>query len=109
MENVLQWIKLNAPQIKGVCSIANSFGYNSEYLTTLIKKTTGHSLVFHVNESKITKACEILRMTDKTNKEIAYELGFADEKYFLRVFKKHKDVTPREYRNAYVKQHNNSI
>ena len=48
-------------------------------------------------------------MTDKTNKEIAYELGFADEKYFLRVFKKHKDVTPREYRNAYVKQHNNSI
>lgn len=102
--NITEWIKLNATQIRSAKDIAAYFGYNSEYLTTMVKKATGKTLTEHITESRIERAKELLRTTGKTVCEIAYESGFLDEKYFLRVFKKHLDVTPSEFRNTYVKQ-----
>jgi len=106
-ENITEWIRLNAPQIGSAKDVAANFGYNSEYLTTMIKRSTGKTLTEHINESRIERARELLRTTDKTVREIAYEIGFSDEKYFLRVFKKYTDITPTEYRNTYSKQHTN--
>ena len=105
--NITEWIKLNATQIGSARDVAAYFGYNSEYLTTMIKKTTGKTLTEHITESRIERAKELLRATGKTVREIAYESGFLDEKYFMRIFKKHLDVTPTEFRNTYAKQRMN--
>ena len=106
-ENITEWIKLNATQLRGVDEIAAHFGYNSEYLTTMIKKATGKSLIDHINENRISRARELLRTSDMTVRNISYECGFSDEKYFSRVFKRYCDMTPTEFRNTYAKQHNN--
>ena len=37
--------------------------------------------------------------------EIAYAAGFSDPAYFARIFKKHKGVTPQEYRAQSEAQH----
>ncbi len=102
--NITEWIRLNATQIENTRDVAAYFGYNSEYLTTMIKKATGKTLTEHITESRIEQAKELLRVTGKTVREIAYESGFSDEKYFMRVFKKHFDVTPTGFRNTYTKQ-----
>ena len=68
------------------------------------KKATGKTLTEHITERRIERAKELLRATGKTVQEIAYESGFLDEKYFMRVFKKHLDVTPTVFRNTYTKQ-----
>jgi AraC-like DNA-binding protein len=107
VESITEWIRLNAPQINGVGNVAANFGYNSEYLTTMIKKATGKTLTEYITESRIELSKEYLRTTNKTARAIAYECGFLDEKYFLRVFKKYTDVTPTEYRNTYAKQKTN--
>jgi AraC-like DNA-binding protein len=31
-------------------------------------------------------------------KEVAYELGFSDHSYFIRMFRKQTSITPQEYR-----------
>ena len=103
-ENITEWIKLNATQIENTRDVAAYFGYNSEYLTTMVKKATGKTLTDHITESRIERAKELLRTTGKTVQEIAYESGFSDEKYFMRVFKKHLDLTPTAFRNTYTKQ-----
>lgn len=103
-ENITEWIKLNATQIRNARDVATYFGYNSEYLTTMVKKATGKTLTEHITERRIERAKELLRATGKTVQEIAYESGFWDEKYFMRVFKKHLDVTPTVFRNTYTKQ-----
>ena len=36
--------------------------------------------------------------------EISYSCGFADEKYFMRVFKKIENMTPTEYSFAFYKK-----
>lgn len=103
-ENITEWIKLNATQIGNARDVAAHFGYNSEYLTTMVKKATGKTLSEHIADSRIARAKELLRTTDKTVREIAYESGFLDEKYFMRVFKRHLNLTPSAFRNTYAKQ-----
>ncbi len=107
--NITEWIRLNAVQIGNTRDVAAYFGYNCEYLTTMIKKATGKTLTDHITESRIERAKELLRVTGKTVQEIAYESGFSDEKYFMRVFKKHLDVTPTVFRNTYTKQKMNDM
>lgn len=56
---------------------------------------------------KIVKAKEMLSLSEKNVKEISYLLGFKDEKYFMKLFKRYENLTPSEYRQAYHKTHLN--
>lgn len=51
-----------------------------------------------ITERIIVEAKRELYLTDKTIKEIAYELGYDDEYYFSRVFKGKTDISPQFYR-----------
>ena len=42
-------------------------------------------------------ACCYLEKNLLKNYEIAYKVGFNDEKYFSKVFKKIKGMSPKEY------------
>ena len=106
-DKVLAWIRLYATEIRSVSEVAEHFGYNSEYLTTAMRRATGKSIVEHIREARITEAKNLLLCSDLSIKEIAFRCGFSDEKYFLRVFRSLTDLSPREYRNAYTKVHYN--
>lgn len=53
-----------------------------------------------ITERIIVEAKRELYLTDKTVKEIAYELGYEDEYYFSRVFKGKTDISPQFYRET---------
>lgn len=53
-----------------------------------------------ITERIIVEAKRELYLTDKTVKEIAYELGYDDEYYFSRVFKGKTDISPQLYRET---------
>lgn len=53
-----------------------------------------------INERIIIEAKRELYLTNKTVKEIAYELGYEDEYYFSRFFKVNADVSPQLYRET---------
>lgn len=50
-------------------------------------------------EQKMGAAAELLRNSNRTIKEIAADLGFTDEYYFARLFKKKKGAAPGQYRS----------
>lgn len=104
---VMEWIRLNACTIHKVSEVGDHFGYNSEYLTTLLKKATNRSLTDHITAGKIEAAKELLLCSNQSVKEIAYACGFSSDKYFLRVFREKTGLTPSEYRTAYYKMHYN--
>lgn len=106
-ENVIEYIRINASSIKNVSDVAEHFGYNPEYLTTLVKKNTSHSLIDYINMGKIARAKEMLLSTNLTVSEIAPLCGFSDAKYFGRLFHRLTDTTPSEFRNTYSKIHLN--
>ncbi len=63
-----------------------------------LKTDTGYSIKNCIDNSIISKARELLLLTDLTVKEIAFMLKFKDQYYFSRFFARHTGKPPSEYR-----------
>lgn len=73
-----------------------NMGY--EVLRKRFKKETGFSPNQYFLMMKINSAKERLLRPNVSIKEIAYELGFSDQYYFSRLFKKKEGIPPKEFR-----------
>lgn len=108
LEKIKEWIRINIHNDISVASIAEKFNYNKTYLSRLFKQKTGMSLLEYLHYMKIRKAKQLLATTSYSIKEISYSVGIQDEKYFMRLFKKHENMTPSEFRKAYYRIHMNN-
>lgn len=66
-----------------------------------IKKRTGKTLIEYVNDTRIGNASRWLIEKDLSIAEIAFKCGFNNIANFNRVFKKSKNCTPSQYREAF--------
>ena len=64
----------------------------------VFRSATGTSPLAWLIERRIQHACNLLRHTDLSVTEIAFEVGFNDSNYFTRQFRKVTGQAPREYR-----------
>lgn len=80
--------------------IASKLGITAGYLSTLFQKQMGKGFVDYLNEIRIERACTYLQRNYLKVYEIAYKVGFHDEKYFYKVFKKVMGQSPSEYRKS---------
>lgn len=69
-------------------------------LAKITKSHFNKTLSSLINERIVIEAKRELYLTDKTVKEIAYELGYEDEYYFSRFFKVNAEVSPQLYRDT---------
>lgn len=53
----------------------------------------------YLNSYRMERACIFLINTNLSITEIAYQCGFNDSSYFVKVFKKYKKMTPKKYRS----------
>jgi len=104
---VLEWIRVHKQEPMSASGIAEKFGYNADYLSSLFRQHTGLSLVKYIHEIKIVQACEMLMNTDLSVRQVSHALGFQDEKYFSKLFKSYEGMTPGSYRAAYFRTHTN--
>lgn len=56
-----------------------------------------------IHERVILEAKRLLIYTDKTAKEIAYEVGFEDASHLSRLFKKHTQISPSDFKKQLQK------
>lgn len=99
---IIEWIHVNisSDQLSSK-TIAQHFNYNQDYLARIFKKGMGVTVTEYIHLQKIAKAKDLLIHTNLSIKNIAFDLGFQDEKYFMRVFKKYMRLTPTSFRKAY--------
>lgn len=76
----------------------NCIGYS--YFRKMFKQYTGNAPVQYQLDLKIRRAREMLVSTDKSIKEISFELGFQSIHYFSRIFKKKTGIAPSETRKT---------
>jgi len=69
-------------------------------LAKITKKHFNKTLSNLITERIIIEAKRELYLTNKSVKAIAYELGYDDEYYFSRFFKKNTDISPQVYRET---------
>ena len=85
-----------------VQSVADHIKIDRTYLYRLFKKETGLSVKDYINNCRISKAEELLANPSIPIKDVAYSVGFSDQMYFSRTFKKFTGVTPTDFRKETI-------
>lgn len=70
------------------------FHMNFDYLNRLFKKKTGMTLIDFSNRYRISESKKLLRSGLYSVSEVAWMMGFSNEFYFSRVYKKIEGVAP---------------
>lgn len=93
--------------------IAQSTGYNKNYICTVFKKDTGLNINEYLNMVRIKNAADRLSNGDFETAQVAAMCGFNSVAHFSRTFKRHVGVSPGYYRNfaqfAHLDAHSDSM
>ena len=99
----LQYINSNYNHRVTLSMIEEELHVNSSYFSTLFKNEMGISFTQYINHLRVEKACELLVTTNMSIIDILMTIGFDDQSYFTKVFKKETGMTPRQYRTQNTK------
>ena len=100
LQNLKNYIEANYKTKHTASDYAEMLSITPKALTKLTKTHYNKTLTDLISERIVIEAKRELYLTNKTVKEIAYELGYNDEYYFSRFFKKNADVSPQHYRET---------
>ena len=98
--DIVDYIKWNRFEQLKVSQIADHFGYNMKYLSSMFSTIAGVSLKQFILQQKIEAASFLLTDTNQTISEIAMQLGYHDSHHFMKSFKQMTNLTPTNFRNA---------
>lgn len=87
----------NDPEIS-LGSISEKIYCSPNYLSSIIRKTTGESFVDILTRVRLEKANALLLTTNKKIREISEECGYANQHYFSYSFKKYFNKSPNTIR-----------
>ena len=89
--------------------IAQEVGLSSYRLAHVVKEHSGKTILQIIIHSRIQSALQLLVNTDKSCTEIAYQVGFNDQSYFIKHFRRITGVTPAHYRRTRIFSENQPI
>jgi AraC-like DNA-binding protein len=86
--------------------VADVANLSPSHFSRLINRELGKSFTDLLNQLRVDRAAELLLRTEKDLLQIAMEVGFNDQSYFTKVFRRHTKLTPRDYRRAHQSPEN---
>jgi AraC-like DNA-binding protein len=84
-----------------LAEIAGAVGLSPYYLTTLFRRHTGRSVMAYVGDVRLRGALALLRDTELSVTDVARRAGYADQYYFMRVFRAREGCSPQAYRRLF--------
>jgi len=99
--NVEQIINFMLKNIAAQCSLADfstEACMSPSHFSRKFREKTGYSPIDYFIRLKIQRACELLETTNLKIREISRRLGYKDQYYFSRIFKKIIGISPNRYR-----------
>lgn len=79
--------------------LADYLHMNYSYLSTYITANTGRHFSEHLNDIRIRHAKDFLVQTEESISSISAAIGYTDQSYFGKIFKKIVGLPPLQYRN----------
>lgn len=78
--------------------VAEKIGYSSAYFSKIFKEEMGESFRNYLTRLRMEHSKMLLLTEDRQIADVASVVGFDDQSYFCKVFKKYVGVTPDAYR-----------
>lgn len=85
-------------QTFSINKLANRFNLTPSYVCHLYKSSTGNTIINRLTEIRMNHAKNLLSQTNQKIYILAHSVGYKDAKYFSRVFEKHYNISPLNYR-----------
>lgn len=100
VNSALKIIDYNFCERISVKQIAEHLNVDAAYFSRKFTEEVGASPKKYILEKRIERAKELLRTTNANVFEISNSVGYDDQFYFCRIFKKTVGTTPSEYRKS---------
>ena len=104
VQQIEEYIRLNFREDIKLQDIANRFFLSREYISRKFKQEYQETLIDYVTKVRMEHAKQLLRNPVLKIYEVAEEVGYQNDKYFIKVFKKMEGITPKEFRNITAKK-----
>jgi len=98
MKMAVEYIEENYASDLNMAVVSNYISMNYSLFSYSFKQYTGSNFVNYLKDIRMKKAKELLARTDMKIIEISQEVGYDNEKHFMKIFKATCGVSPSEYR-----------
>jgi AraC-like DNA-binding protein len=99
---VLDYIRLNLRENITLKNLSEKACMSTTSFYRFFKRELGMSPIEFVISEKLRCAKQLLKNPTIQINEVCYLSGFEDSNYFIRLFKKHEGITPKQYQLLYV-------
>lgn len=79
-------------------AIAAASNLSPSRLSSLFRSETGVSVMAYRNELRLVQAAQLLLHSNLRIADIGSRVGYAEQAFFSRIFRKHLGMSPRQYR-----------
>lgn len=97
LDHIRNYMQHNYHEPLSIGQLAQMANISPKYFVDLFKKNYGQSAMDFVTDLRISRAKRYLQESDERLRDIALKVGYRDEFYFSRKFKKEVGVSPSEY------------
>lgn len=98
MHRVIRYIRENYGKKLTLDEIADSVYWSKSYLSKVFKDEMGQTITAYISSVRIEKSKALLRDTQLPLVEVASAVGFDDQSYFTKTFRKTTGMSPGKYR-----------
>ncbi|WP_244988955.1 AraC family transcriptional regulator [Robertmurraya siralis] len=100
---ILDYFHTHYEQEVSISEVADMFEIDRRRIAYLFEKITGLTPIQYLTRYRISKAKELLTISELTVSEISEAVGYQDNFYFSRVFKSLTGTSPSQYRKTHQK------
>lgn len=100
--NAIAHIETNYAEKITLENLATKSHLSKRHLSRIFHHCIGRAPIDHLLHVRCQKAAELLKRTNRTITDIAFECGFQDSNYFTRCFRKIMEQTPNQYRKTHA-------
>lgn len=100
INRALNFIQYHYDEKISLDDVAQKLHLSKHYLCNAFRKATGENMSLYINKLRIEKAKRLLLESDGRVKEIFEEVGYSNQQYFSKVFKKITGMTIMEYKES---------
>ncbi|MBL8993338.1 MAG: helix-turn-helix transcriptional regulator [Spirochaetia bacterium] len=98
IRKAVHWLQQPKRHLRGLDALAAELSISKHHLVRTFTKAMGVPPLRYARQVQMQTACQLLKRTTLPIFRIASDLGYDDEFYFSRLFKKQIGVSPQHYR-----------
>jgi len=81
--------------------LARHIDRSPNHVTRVFKEILGQTPINYIHQVKVSIACELIKVNSMTIGEISNHLGYCEQSYFHRIFKKFTGVSPTDVQRGH--------